>query len=73
MTTASERLWRTKDGGLVRDGDPDAATLAYAPGDEIAKDDESNVPSGRAKSQDKPVDKARRPAANKAGQKPADK
>jgi len=64
---AGERLWRTADGGLVRDGDPDAATLAYAAGDEITAADEGRVPGEPAeKQQDKPADKSRRPAANKS-------
>lgn len=64
MTTASERLWRTKDGGLVRDGDPDAAVLAYAAGDEIAKADADKLPA---------EGKAKAAAANKARAKAADK
>lgn len=64
MTTASERLWRTKDGGLVRDGDPDAATLAYAAGDEIAKADADKVPAER-KAKPAPANKARTKADDK--------
>lgn len=64
---AQERLWRTKDGrSLVLDGDPDAATLAYAAGDEVAPADEGKVPGAESKEQAKPADKSRRPAANKA-------
>lgn len=63
---AEERLWRTRDGeGLVRDGDPKAAFLAYAAGDEIAKADEGKVPGGESKAKTAP--------ANKARSKPADK
>lgn len=63
---AQERLWRTRDGqGLVLDGDPDAATLAYAAGDEIAAADEGKVPGAESKQEAKPADKSRRPAANK--------
>lgn len=32
---ADDHIWRTEDGRLVRTGDPDAAFLAYAPGDEM--------------------------------------
>ena len=42
---ATERLWRTRGGErLVRDGDLDAAILAYAAGDEIAKADQGLIP-----------------------------
>lgn len=79
---AQMRLWRTRDGqGLVLDGDPDAATLAYAAGDEIAAADEGKVAAilsdkdgeAEAKEQAKPADKASRPTADKARRKPADK
>ena len=37
---AGRRLWRTADGKrLVEDGDPAAAFLAYAAGDEVAEPD----------------------------------
>jgi hypothetical protein len=32
-----EHVWRTKDGRLVLTGDPDAAFLAYARGDEMSE------------------------------------
>lgn len=73
---ATERLWRTADGALVRDGDPDAATLAYAAGDEVAPADEAKVPDtdqAEEKAADKPADKSRRPVANKARGRSADK
>ena len=66
--TADRRLWRTRDGErLVADGDPDAATLAYAPGDEIAKADTDKVPAGKAEAKSKPApaNKARAKADNK--------
>ncbi len=65
---ADQRLWRTADGRLVADGDPDAATLAYAAGDEVAPADEAKLPGD----QPDPA-KAQRPAANKAAKRPADK
>lgn len=30
-----KRLWRTNDGDIVADGHPDAAFLAYGPGDQV--------------------------------------
>jgi hypothetical protein len=66
---AGERLWRTRDGErFVRDGDPDAAILAYAAGDEIAKADEDKVPGNQSAEE-----KAKPASANKARRKPADK
>lgn len=32
---SGQRLWRTADGELVPDGHPDAAFLAYGPGDQV--------------------------------------
>jgi hypothetical protein len=64
VTAASERLWRARDGGLVRDGDPDGVALAYAVGDQIADADVDKLPA---------VEKAAKPAANKARAKAADK
>lgn len=57
MATATERLWRTADGGLVRDGDEAATLLAYTVGDEIRPADEHLVPAER-KAAEKPADKA---------------
>jgi hypothetical protein len=69
VVTADQRLWRTRDGeGLVLDGDPDAATLAYAPGDEIAQADVDKVPAEK-----QAAPKAKAPAANKARAKADDK
>lgn len=34
-----EHIWRTRDGRLVLSGHPDAAILAYAPGDEFTAGD----------------------------------
>lgn len=65
---ATERLWRTADGGLVHDGDPAAATLAYAVGDNVRSADEARLPEAekaQEKAAPKPADKARRPSGNK--------
>lgn len=34
-----EHVWRTEDGRLVLTGDPDAAFLAYARGDELSEEE----------------------------------
>lgn len=77
MKHATERLWRTDDGKLVRDGDELAASLAYAPGDEIAARDESLVPGDEdVKAPEVPGDedvKAAETPANKMAAKPANK
>lgn len=67
---AKERLWRTGDGRLVRDGDPAAATLAYAVGDDVRPADEAKVPGdeqAEAKEAAKPADKSRTPSRTKRG------
>lgn len=63
MATATERLWRTGDGRLVRDGDVDGEFLAYPAGSRIDAKDEQLVPG---------VEPERKPRA-KAAAKPADK
>jgi hypothetical protein len=56
---ANERLWRTSDNRLVRDGDVAAELLAYTPGDTVKPADESLVPGDpEAKAEAKPQDKA---------------
>lgn len=60
---ASERLYRTTEGELVVEGNPAAAFLAYAVGDEIAAEDLKKVPGA----------KSSKPAANKMADKPEDK
>lgn len=82
---AGRRLWRTKDGGLVDDGHPTAAFLAYAAGDDLSRADEAMLhppapvaeiqaePGPEVAADDMPAAsavKARPPAANKA-RKPA--
>jgi hypothetical protein len=68
---AGRRLWRTRDGGLVTDGDPAAATLAYAAGDELSAGDEqlladpAEAGEPAAKAAPAPADKARRRTAAK--------
>lgn len=68
---AEQRLWRTDDDRLVLDGHPDAAVLAYTPGDEISPADQDRVPGAQTppepKAAPKPADKSRRPAGNKGG------
>lgn len=61
---AEQRLCRTADGRLVADGHPDAAFLAYLPGDDVAEKDEAEL---------KPVKKAAAKPADKSMAKPADK
>lgn len=58
---AEQRICRTTDGRLVPEGDPDAAFLAYAVGDDISEAD-----AERLKAADKPADKARKPQGNKS-------
>lgn len=65
---ATERLWRTADGKLVRDGDEAGTSLAYTPGDEVAPKDEALMP-GDGKASDQAEDKG----TAKAAPKPADK
>jgi len=57
-----KRLWRTADGRLVEDGDPDAVMLAYGADDELPKDEKAKPPAKRA-----------RRTANKQVRKTADK
>lgn len=75
---ADRRLWRTGDGRLVQDGDPDAATLAYKAGDRIEAADEAKVPRAQddtaaAEEQAGPAAKARARPANKARGRGEDK
>lgn len=65
---ATQRLWRTPDGRLVSDGHADAASLAYAAGDDVTAADEAKLPDEPAaeqKATPPAANKARRPAANK--------
>lgn len=68
MSTAKERLYRTIDGDVVLEGDPNAAFLLAAVGDEIPEGY-----SAPRKAADKSADKAESAPANKAAAKPADK
>ncbi len=72
---AEARLWRTADGGLVADGDPDGAILAYAAGDDISPADEAKVPrpadSAETKAAPAPANKARARTGDKSGDKGA--
>ncbi len=40
---ADLHVWKTADGRLVLAGDPDATTLAYAPGDDVPAKDQDAV------------------------------
>lgn len=62
---AGQRLWRTRDGGLVPDGDQAAVTLAYAPGDEVSPADQALMPTAE-KAQSAPAAKVQRTARGKA-------
>jgi hypothetical protein len=74
VTTAGRRLWRTRDGGLVPDGDPAAVTLAYAPGDELTDTDAQRLaPAPPTKQADKPSDKQADKPSDKQADKPSDK
>lgn len=68
---AEQRLWRTSDGRLVVEGDPDSATLAYVTGDDIAPADQAKVPGRNTERAEPP--KAQQPPANKARGRTADK
>lgn len=71
------RWFKTTDGRLVREGDLDAAFLAYAPGDEVADPEarKSGLADLEKESEpaEKPEDKSAPQPANKARAKPADK
>jgi hypothetical protein len=73
VATASERLWRTGDGRLVRDGDPDGQYLEYPAGATIAPKDEHLVPGGQDDTKPVPAVKAAAKPADKQATKPADK
>jgi len=65
-----KRLYRTTDGKLVEEGDPDAAFLAYPAGAELS--DEEARREGLL-SEKKPPPKAAAKPADKAAAKAADK
>ncbi len=76
MQTASELLWRTADGRLVRAGDGAAETLAYAPGNVISAKDEHLVPGAEPadpEPTEKPTGKATAKPTGRSAAKPADK
>jgi hypothetical protein len=70
MFKVPQHIWRTKDGTLVPHGDPDAAFLAYAAGDELS-DREAKARGLLTvypeKSRRKPADKAMAKPADKSG------
>lgn len=63
---AGQRLWRTAAGGLVPDGHPDAARLAYAAGDDLSAADAEKTAPGEPKQRTAAPNKAALPAANKS-------
>lgn len=89
MQTATERLWRTSDGRLVRDGDEDGQFLAYAPGNPVADKDAHLIPGTEKEAEMVPTPDGEHPepaqpeqpepvkqprlSASKAAVKPADK
>ncbi len=64
---ASERLYRTADDEVVTEGDPRAAFLLAAEGDEIPEG--FNAPRAKSKAADAPANKAADKPANKASTK----
>lgn len=62
-----KHVWKTADGGLVPDGDPDAAFLEYPAGTEMGDDRAREL--GLLDEEPKRA----QPAANKARSKPNDK
>ncbi len=78
MAVVQVHVWKTKDGRLVLAEDPDAATLAYAPGDEVKPQDSEAVSAllkrdapavedeqSTVKQADKPADKAAKRGGDK--------
>lgn len=65
---ADRRVYRTADGQLVGEGDPQAAFLAYPVGEDVADGDVDAyraLVGDRAKAVAKPADKAARKPADK--------
>lgn len=73
MFRVDSHIWKTSDGRLVEHGDPDAAFLAFAAGQEVPDDiaRRSGLVAFRARA--KPADKAMGKPADKAVSKPTDK
>lgn len=65
---AESRIWRTVEGNHVLDGDPEAAFLAYTPGDDVPDEVISELTGDT-----KPTRKATVKPVNKAMPKPDDK
>lgn len=71
---AEQRIWRTIDGALVREGDSEAAFLAYGLGDEVENRDQARVRDLIApKAAPAPETKQAPRPRNKQAAKPADK
>ncbi len=72
MAEATVHVWKTTDGRLVLAEDPDAAILAYAPGDEVQAKDAEAV-SALLKGEPTPEPKGQEGEDAKQVEKPADK
>lgn len=57
-----EHIYRTRDDRLVLHGDPDAAFLAYARGDEMSDDEARRLGITDAVAGKRPRDKSEKPA-----------
>lgn len=77
MWVCNRKLYRTKDGKLVEEGDPRAHVLLFAPGDILANEPVLSSPPKSGSAQDAPEaqdakavepeeDKAVKPAENKS-------
>lgn len=64
--TAEEKLWKDKDGNLVKDGDEAAAILFCTPGTQIPYDEAVELGLVKKK-KDKPKDKQAKKKKNKKG------
>jgi hypothetical protein len=69
VSAAASRVYRTVDGRLVWEGDPEAAFLAYAAGDEFTAEDEAALPGSKSKAA--PANKSRPAPADKAADRAA--
>jgi len=55
----TRHVWRTEDGRLVEDGDPEAAFLAYPAGSELGDAEAERLGLPLTKQAAKPADKTR--------------
>jgi len=68
-----EHVYRTEDGRLVRHGDPAAAFLAFARGDEVGDLEAGKNGLSDLFASEKPTEKAQAKPADKAAPKAANK